>query len=154
MGATSLSEWVLSDLQGSELLVTDALFDWRANEALKYFAGPVDYQTRFEHRRGDERTVLDLGLVQGAAEVFVIGQDLARLAYHPFSVDLTDHLVLGENVLTIRLYPPQRNEFIGRAIDGQERYSNFEGRESETVASGLIGPVSIKKSVGSIEMAP
>lgn len=139
----TLGNWSLQP-SGKPSVDLDVLVDWRELEEMVHHPGPADYEAAFEVPSSEGCTVLDLGLVQGAAEVFVNDQRVDRLAYHPFAADISAFVKPGANRLSVRLYPAQRNGFIGKAIEGDERYAHFKGIEDQVVAAGLIGPVTIR----------
>lgn len=142
--SVSLDSWTISSETLDNALSLNGLPDWREVEALRYHDGAADYTTTL-NMRGDEDCVqLDLGLVQGAAEVFINDQFVSRLAYHPFTVDIGDFLQTGDNAITVRLVPAQRNAFIGKALDGDKRFSQFSDRAEHLVAAGLLGPVIVR----------
>lgn len=139
-----LEEWTLrSPSNNAELALTN-LTDWREIDLMRYHDGPADYVVDIpSYAGGGACAILDLGLVQGAAEVYVNDEKVARLAYHPFKVDIADNLEPGANTVRVRLIPPQRNAFIGKAKAGDKAYKHFAERADGVVAAGLLGPVTL-----------
>lgn len=137
----ALNKWALKSPVSRQTIALSALEDWRALDSMRHHDGPADYIVEFNDTGDNECAVLDLGLVQGAAEVFVNDEQVARLAYHPFKTDIADHLRPGVNTIRIRLIPPQRNALIAKALAGDKNYSHFKSRADELVAAGLLGPV-------------
>ena len=140
-----LEEWSLRHPSGEPIMSLNHLPDWRDLDTMKHHEGPADYVAEVRFDDPEECVKLDLGLVQGAAEVYVNGQFVERLAFHPFTVEIGPHLKPGANRLQIRLYPPQRNAFIGLAVKGDKRYTQFKNREDQLVAAGLLGPVALSQ---------
>lgn len=139
----ALNQWTVESETIAKDLVLDNLPDWRTVDILRYHDGPADYTTTFNFPGGKQCVQLDLGLVQGAAEVYINNRYVSRLAYHPFSVDIGIFLNEGENDIAVRLFPAQRNAFIGKARDGDIRFSQFKDRSESLVATGLLGPVKL-----------
>ena len=144
------SRRVLSQVNGPWTLTgagvernTARLFDWRDDKVLKYAEEPVTYMTTFQSSAAGSPVELSLGLVQGAARVILNGRDYGRVAVPPFRVDVTDGLVQGANRLEVVIYPPARNGYIRRALDGDSRYSQFDDRTEDLASAGLIGPVEL-----------
>ena len=140
-----LEEWSLRHPSGEPIMSLNHLPDWRDLDTMKHHEGPADYVAEVRFDDPEECATLDLGLVQGAAEVYVNGQFVERLAFHPFTVEIGPHLKPGASRLKIRLYPPQRNAFIGLAGKGDKRYTQFKNREDQLVAAGLLGPVALSQ---------
>ncbi|MEP2102701.1 MAG: glycosyl hydrolase [Parasphingorhabdus sp.] len=138
-----LDRWTVTSKTLEKDLLLDRLTDWRDVDRLRYHEGAADYSTTLNVRGRDQCIRLDLGLVQGAAEVYVNGQHVSRLAYHPFTVSIGEYLKEGENNITVRLFPAQRNASIGKALDGNKRFTQFRDRSEHLVATGLLGPVKI-----------
>ena len=122
-----------------------ALTDWRDSEALRYASGPGVYSHEFvlPQKRAGARYLLDLGLVQGSAQVTVNGQVLGRASIPPFAVDITSALRQGSNTLEIEVLVPLRNAFVGHALAGDPHYSGMENYNNALVAAGLMGPVAV-----------
>jgi len=125
------------------------LFDWRERPALAYARGPGVYQSNFdlEKKRDDARYLLNLGLVQGSAAVSINGKEAGRASFPPFIIDISDLLHTGHNAVEIQVLAPLRNDFVGRALAGDERYSHMRVYADQQVAAGLMGPVAIAEVV-------
>jgi len=125
------------------------LFDWRDRPALAHARGPGLYHSGFglAKKRDDARYLLNLGLVQGSASVRVNGKDAGRASFPPFIVDVSDLLHAGENSVDIQVLAPLRNDFVGRALAGDKRYSHMSVYAEQLVAAGLMGPVAIAETI-------
>ncbi len=138
-----LQQWALSadDFSDGDF----ALVDWRDVPALRHARGPGAYRHEFmlDTKRPGARYLLDLGLVQGSASVSVNGRDLGRASLPPFMVDITRALKAGSNRIEVQVLAPLRNDFVGRALAGDERYANMAVYEQQLVAAGLIGPAEV-----------
>ncbi len=67
------------------------------------FAGVVKYDTEFEVKELSEKTLLDLGRVGGVAEITLNGKTYPYLVCPPYSVDVTESIKLGKNVLSVKV---------------------------------------------------
>jgi hypothetical protein len=125
------------------------LFDWRERPALAHARGPGVYHSNFdlEKKRDDARYLLNLGLVQGSASVSINGKEAGRASFPPFILDVSALLRAGRNTVDIQVLAPLRNDFVGRALAGDERYSHMSVYADQRVAAGLMGPVSIAETV-------
>ncbi len=97
------------------------LFDFRtsANEEIRHFSGKSTYRHTFtlaDHARPDgARLMLDLGRVEVAASVALNGTDLGTLWTAPYTVDVTDAVRKGENLVEIKVANLWVNRLIGDA---------------------------------------
>src|SRR5439155_25016567 len=76
-------------------------------QGLVGYSGGVRYRqtlVRGNADRASGRTWLDLGRVRGTAEVHVNGEPVGVRIWSPYTLDLTDHLRPGENVLRVSVY--------------------------------------------------
>lgn len=137
-----LAEWIFkADAFSAEW---QALPDWRDIEALRHArAGRYTHRFTLDDKRDGARYLLNLGLVQGSAAVSVNGQSVGRASLPPFALDITAALQPGENRIDIEVLAPLRNDFVGRALAKDPRYSHMERYRDELVAAGLVGPVVI-----------
>ena len=94
----------LSPLQESEV------------EGVKYFSGTATYSIDFNlPESAGKRLFLDLGQVYNLAHVYLNGKDLGTLWKLPFSVDITDAAVAGQNTLKVAVTNIWPNRLIGDA---------------------------------------
>jgi len=122
-----------------------ALFDWRDVDAVRYAHGPGVYRHTLTLAAATpgQHHVLDLGLVQGSAQVLVNGRELGHASLPPFALDISPALQAGDNTVEVRVLAPLRNRMVGRALAGDPLYDNMLEFEHELVAAGLIGPVAL-----------
>ena len=66
------------------------------------------------------QSALDLGKVAHVARTHLNGQDLGRLMYAPYKLEITDFLNEGNNQLSIEVKTAQINSFIGRGKNGDK----------------------------------
>ncbi|MAT95266.1 MAG: hypothetical protein CME59_22065 [Halioglobus sp.] len=140
-----LTEWrfSLGDYHGDG---EAALSDWREVPELRHAHGPGIYTHRLplDDAPGDtERYLLDLGLVQGSARVRVNDEVAGQASLPPFTLDITDALTAGDNVIKVEVRAPLRNLFVGRALAGDPLYAQMTRFENALVAAGLLGPVTL-----------
>lgn len=125
--------------------VVDALPDWRDLEPLRFSASPGTYTTTITlPSPAPPRVTVDLGRVDGAAEVLWNGAPIERLLVAPFSTALTNGLVAGPNTLTITLTPPALNRYVGYAQSGDPAYAHLAKREDRLAPVGLRGPIVVR----------
>ena len=85
-------------------------------DGVKYFSGTATYSTSFSlPASSGKRLILDLGQVYNLAHVYLNGKDLGTLWKLPFSVDITDYAVEGQNTLEVAVTNLWTNRLIGDA---------------------------------------
>jgi hypothetical protein len=139
-----------------EKLTMEQLGSWTdsTDVGVKYFSGTAAYRKTFdwtpEAGRGESKreTWLDLGDVQGMAQVKLNGRDLGVLWKTPFRVEITSALRPGSNTLEIRVANLWPNRMIGDvplAQNDRFTWSSYEPFKKDTplLKSGLLGPVQI-----------
>ena len=162
-------EWKLyfdPEWGGPGKVVFPELSDWtKSNDpGIKYYSGKVKYTKTFDldfvPENGSEyflqlESVKDVGI----AAVTVNGKYKGITWTKPFRVNLNGDLKEGENTLEISVINSWFNRLAGDEIlDDQKKYTStnivisndFLGRKRPEIIleeSGLIGPVTIKKSV-------
>lgn len=162
-------EWELyfdPEWGGPGKVVFPELSDWtKSNDpGIKYYSGKVKYTKTFDldfvPENGSEyflqlESVKDVGI----AAVTVNGKYKGITWTKPFRVNLNGDLKEGENTLEISVINSWFNRLAGDEIlDDQKKYTStnivisndFLGRKRPEIIleeSGLIGPVTIKKSV-------
>jgi hypothetical protein len=120
----------------------DTLPDWRTLDAVRHArSGRYRHVFTLDNKDASTRYLLDLGLVQGSATVRVNGQHTGRASVPPFAIDVTSALVSGDNEIEIEVLAPLRNEFVGKALEGDELYRHMTIYAESLVAAGLMGPV-------------
>ncbi|MBN1185193.1 MAG: glycosyl hydrolase family 2 [Bacteroidales bacterium] len=124
-----------------------ALFDWKNNQQLKFSSSEAVYTATFQWQQSvkDKHFFLDLGKVCYTAEVHLNGQLVGKRIYAPYLLDITSFLKQGTNEITVHLTPGQLNGFIGKANNGDIKYKQFRGKNSQIMSAGLIGPVVIRQ---------
>ena len=133
----------------------EKLIDFREsdNDGIKYFSGIATYKKSIDVAqetidKGD--VVIDLGLVNNLAEVWVNGQLAGTTWKPPYRVDITDFVTAGSNEIEIKAVNTWVNRLIGDAQPGvsdDEKITlttrPFYRANSPLVPAGLIGPVEI-----------
>ncbi|MDX8339405.1 glycosyl hydrolase [Draconibacterium sp. IB214405] len=133
----------------------DKLIDFREsdNDRIKYFSGIANYKKSVDVAqetidKGD--VVIDLGLVNNLAEVWVNGQLAGTTWKPPYRVDITDFITAGSNEIEIKAVNTWVNRLIGDAQPGvgdDEKITlttrPFYRANSPLVPAGLVGPVEI-----------
>ncbi len=142
--ARLLDQWTL-EYAGNHRDLT-ALFDWRDDEVLRYATGQALYRHTVMIDATDKvgNYVLDLGLVQGSAEVSVNGHLIGRASTPPFKLDISQALKTGANQIVVGVTAPLRNAFVGKALAEDPHYAHMKVYEDQLVAAGLIGPVRLR----------
>ena len=116
--------------------------DLRQDADLRYHDGAAVYATQFEVSDPETcncRYVLDLDSVAGVAKVSVNGEEVGSISLPPFRLDLTEKLQPGVNDLEITVTPPLRNQFVGRALAGDEQLDYMVQHENHLSQMGLLG---------------
>lgn len=86
-------------------------------KGVKYFSGTCTYTKTFKGFKKDKkakrRYFIDLGAVEVIAEVILNDKSLGVLWTRPFMIDVTDHLVAGDNKLVVHVTNLWPNRLIG-----------------------------------------
>jgi len=136
----------------------EKLMDFResSDPGIKYFSGIATYIKTVDIAqetidKGD--VIIDLGLVNNLAEVWVNGKLAGTTWKPPYRVDITDYVTAGSNDIEIKAVNTWVNRLIGDAQPGvsdDEKITlttrQFYRENSPLVPSGLIGPVDIISS--------
>ena len=144
---TTSDWWLTFDLgeEGVRTERTKELFDWttKAHRSLKYFSGTVTYRTTFRHRLKGERVLLHLGDVRDVAAVWVNGKRCGVAWTAPYTVDITEAVVRGENQLRIEVSNTWANALLG-ADRGQAPFRHiwtnaaYRRAEDTLLPAGLL----------------
>ena len=108
--------------------------DWCA-QGLASYSGMVHYSRRLTVVEPFKRATLDLGHVAATAEVQVNGCVVATLLSPPWTCDLSSHLHVGENELTVTVANTLANHY---SVGIPSPYAF-----THQTPSGLIGPVQL-----------
>lgn len=91
------------------------------------FSGVVKFETEFKVNKLGEKVILDLGRVGGVAEVTLNGKTYETVICNPFTVNVTDSIKKGKNVLSIKVAGAPTALYIEDA-DPRWRSSYIPGR--------------------------
>jgi hypothetical protein len=138
----------------------DSLTAWNENmdKGIKYFSGTASYFIKFKLPAGTQkdksRIWILLGKVKNLAEVKINNQSAGIVWKPPFTLDITDQLRVGENLLEIKVTNLWVNRLIGDLQPGNDKkytYTSmpFYKPDSPLKPSGLLGPVVIYKKMES-----
>ncbi len=139
---------------GPGTVVTDELKPWNSfdDSGIKYYSGTAAYEKTFRLKKKDiedKNIVLDLGNLHEMAVVTLNGHRFPLSWVPPYELDVTDHLVSGENKLKVEITNLWPNRLIGDAkLAESQRFTRtninkFEADDAGELlrVSGLIGPV-------------
>jgi hypothetical protein len=135
-------------------IMLDHLTSWSENASpgVKYFSGTGTYKKTIQAPpdwfKTGSQIWLDLGSVKNLAEVVLNGKSLGIVWKTPFSVNMTEALKQGENVLEVKVTDLWVNRLIGdQQPDTKTKITYttqpFYKADSPLVPSGLLGPVKI-----------
>jgi hypothetical protein len=155
--------WTVTFLERPSLgetvtIETDELKSWTefSPRTIKYFSGTARYTKAFTLPAGSlkkGRAYLDLGNVLDLVTVHLNGTEVDTRWVAPFRVEVTDHLVKGDNLLELDVTNCWANRLIGDAMLPKEQRKSqsnvanvFEEpkRQQELRDSGLLGPVRVQ----------
>lgn len=135
----------------------EKLMDFResSDSGIRYFSGVASYTKKLEISQetidqGD--VILDLGMVNNLAEVWVNGKLVGTTWSPPYRVNITDAVTAGDNQVEIKSVNLWVNRLIGDAqpdVDEADKITiatsrrQFYRADSPLVPSGLVGPVNI-----------
>ncbi len=120
---------------------------------VRYYSGAATYATTLEVPRQwlkkGQPMVLDLGEVHEFATVTLNGKTLPVQWKPPYSVDVTDALKVGRNILSVRVVNFWANRMIGDQQPGAKPLTfapiqPFKASDP-LMTSGLLGPVTLKR---------
>jgi len=142
-------------LPDGRLLRNQGFVDWREVPELHDFAGSVSYYLDLDIPPKISRVLLDLGVVEQVAEVFVGEQCVGTRIWSPYRFELTPWVKPGHNQVRVVVTNLLYNRIQGiRQRQGVEPLVGLRPEEweqvvqlglvapvEERIASGLIGPV-------------
>lgn len=115
----------------------------------KAFSGTAKYITTFDigKVKPGEKYTLDLGKVEEIAVVWINGEKLGTLWAFPYSLDITNAIKSGENMLQVEVTSTWFNRLVYDANQPEEKRKtwviNGPKKEEPLRESGLLGPVVI-----------
>jgi hypothetical protein len=121
------------------------------DSGVRYFSGIATYSATFDLTQVSAAKFLDLGDVEVMARVRLNGQDLGTVWTTPFRVEITGAATTGLNTLEIEVANLWPNRLIGdKTVSADQRVCwttwNRYRKEDPLPASGLIGPVTLRRS--------
>lgn len=135
----------LGNIEPIEMNLTE-LRDWRQIPELQFCSSRSLYSSKFNlekiHTCENIKLLLSLGRVYDVAIVKVNGNELKPLLVHPYEIDISNYVKIGENIVEIEIVPTLRNRLVGYAKKGVQNWKNH--RKKDLAPSGLLGPVVIK----------
>ena len=122
---------------------TDALFDWKTNDQLKYSSSEGIYTSTLtiDNLNSVKKYYIDLGKVYYSADLKINDKIVGSAIYSPFVFDITPYIKKGDNTIKIVTTPTKYNEFVEEADKGNKLYKTL--KRSELMSEGLVGPVSV-----------
>ena len=135
-----------------EPVIYDRLQDWTASQddRIKYYSGTAFYNSVFniEKLPKGEKVIINLGDLTAMARVTLNGNFAGGVWTAPYTLDITNLVKVGENVLKIEVVNTWVNRLIGDSrLSEAERLTwcpvNPYTPANTLQASGLIGPVKI-----------
>jgi hypothetical protein len=118
-----------------ERVTLDHLISWskHSDAGVRYFSGTATYRKSFYAPAGlvaqGMRVYLDLGRVEVMAGVQLNGKDLGILWKEPYSVEVTDALKAGNNVLEVQVV----NLWVNRQIGDEQLPEDSERNPNGTL---------------------
>ncbi len=135
-----------------EELVFKTLQDWATSndERIKYFSGTAFYTTKFQldQIKAGEQVIIDLGGFTAMAKVRVNGIYAGGIWTKPYSLDISQLIKEGENILQVEVVNTWVNRLIGDSKMREDQRPtwcpvNPFKPDDPLQASGLFGPVRI-----------
>jgi hypothetical protein len=135
-----------------EPVIFETLQDWTASQddRIKYYSGTAFYNCKFNLAKlpAGERVIINLGDVTAMAKITLNGSYAGGVWTAPYTLDITNLVKTGENVLKIEVVNTWVNRLIGDSKQpvGQRVTwcpVNPYTPANTLQASGLIGPVKI-----------
>lgn len=122
--------WRISGSPFKEPFACTKLASWTKSEQMSQFSGTLTYETEFELEGLEnlKSLELDLGQVCEIVHLYVNGKDAGFKMWNPYSFDITPHVKVGRNTIHAEVTNSLANK-----------------RSSANLASGLLGPVKLKR---------
>ncbi len=141
--------WNLS-VAGKEVEM-ESLVSWTENDDsdVKYFSGTASYKTNLEITELNQKAhyVINLGQVYNLVELIVNDKNMGILWKKPFSMDVTEALQEGQNILELKVTNLWVNRLIGDAQPDAVKTTfttmPFYQADAPLLTSGLLGPVKV-----------
>lgn len=139
----NLTDWTIHT--GATTPDNEPSGDWRVNDSLKYDSERAVYTTSFAVPDVDpsKKYYLDQGQASFTAEISINGQKLATRLFAPYTAEITEALVKGENRIEVTVTNTRRNSFTGQPVKGDPHDVRFRGKETVLLPSALAGPAVI-----------
>lgn len=150
-----INDWTLRFPEGwgaPDCIAVNGLAPWKDLDISpegKAFSGTVTYVADFQLDSASEghRRILNLGNVEMIAEVYLNGNRLRTLWTEPYSLDITDHVMDGKNVLRVDVTSTWFNRLAydaGLQEADRKTWTISGPAEGSTLRnSGLLGPVTV-----------
>lgn len=121
------------------------LRDWRQIDNLTYSKseGLYSHHITVGDTLPNKQYILDLGQLMASADIIINTIPAGSLFLPPYRMDITGHLIPGDNIIEIWVKPPTRNHLIGLGKKGDPLYQVYQTEDSVLVEAGLLGPVHI-----------
>ena len=121
-----------------------------SNDAVKHYSGTSIYSKTFHLDDCEGNTVLDLGLVANIAELWCNHKKVGVKWAPPFEFDISKVVKVGENHIEVKVTNTWRNQLIFDNFRSKKQKKTWttnppKKSENELEASGLIGPVILKR---------
>lgn len=132
-----------NDQQSILNLQDTSLQDWRKMDALKYTDSDVLYlhHLMIGDTLPNKHYILDLGKLSIAADIQINTAPIGSLSHPPYRIDVSGHLIPGDNIIEIWVKPPQINQWIGMGHNNQDGYQPYKNHDALLNPAGIIGPV-------------
>jgi len=125
----------------------DTLKDLNQMDALRTFTGTIVYKKHFFVKQIKQQWCsLNLGLVEGIAELYVNGTAVDTMCYGSKIQNITSYLKKGDNEIEVRVITTMGNYLKTLADNPVAQYwTNSKRKNQPYQPMGLVGPVTIKK---------
>jgi hypothetical protein len=108
-----------------------------ADLGLADFAGAVTFTRTIDIADINGQWLLDLGVVRGTAEVIVNGQSVGARIWSPYQFDITEKLVVGQNLIAILITNTLAPYLAG--------HSPTHYTPAHQEVSGVFGPIVLRQ---------
>lgn len=154
----SANDWTIEFEENGNVLQANELKSWDSYEEpeVKYYSGHAVYSTKFNYKptkkkasAEKQKVHLSLDEVNNIATVVVNGKKCGTVWRAPYTVDITDALVKGENMVEISVVNTWANALLGNDLgtppfSGIWTNGKYRRAEKTTLPAGLIGSVRVE----------
>lgn len=138
--------WQLNFVRNRLIITSDSLFDWSSHTdpRIRYYSGSVVYRTQFEWDGTATGAKLEFQELYNLASIRINGTDCGTLWTKPYTIDISNALKKGSNILELEVTNTWANALLGNDLgvapfEGIWTNGKYRKKERETEPAGVKG---------------